>query len=171
MNWRVCYSDKTIIHTHSRISKQHIAIPSTRWAEIYIYIYMSALTCYKLRWKSRWTGDFKMQYNFSDKLIKVCSRNTFHKLIKINEETNSTYHFSWANPKKWIIVHTSDLFIIIRQVKVCMYSLNHDRSSGLTYISKYALLYELFFLWSTNCVLLSDDNSLIPRCLWLLSFV
>ena len=27
------------------------------------------------------------------------------------------------------------------------------------------------FLWFTNCVLLSDDNSLIPGCLWLLVFV
>ena len=26
-------------------------------------------------------------------------------------------------------------------------------------------------LWFTNCVLLSDDNSLIPGCLWLLTFV
>ena len=27
------------------------------------------------------------------------------------------------------------------------------------------------FLWFTNCVLLSDDNSLIPGCLWILVFV
>ena len=27
------------------------------------------------------------------------------------------------------------------------------------------------FLWFTNCVLLSDDNSLIPGCLWLLAFI
>ena len=32
-------------------------------------------------------------------------------------------------------------------------------------------LYEFCFLWFTNCVLLSDDNSLIPGCLWLLAFV
>ena len=31
----------------------------------------------------------------------------------------------------------------------------------------YALLYEFCFLWFTNCVLLSDGNSLIPGCLWL----
>ena len=35
----------------------------------------------------------------------------------------------------------------------------------------YALLYEYCFLCFTNCVLLSDDNSLIPGCLWLLAFV
>ena len=34
----------------------------------------------------------------------------------------------------------------------------------------YALLYEFCFLWFTNCVLLSDDNSLIPGSLWLLAF-
>ena len=28
-----------------------------------------------------------------------------------------------------------------------------------------------WFLWFTNCVLLSDDNSLIPGCLWLLAFI
>ena len=35
----------------------------------------------------------------------------------------------------------------------------------------YALLYEFCFLWFTNCVLLSDDISLLPGCLWLLAFV
>ena len=39
------------------------------------------------------------------------------------------------------------------------------------YIYIYALLYEFCFLWFTNCVLLSDDNSSIPGCLWLLVFV
>ena len=46
-----------------------------------------------------------------------------------------------------------------------------SRSSVLIYIDIYALLYEFCFLWFTNCVLLSDDNSLIPGCLWLLAFV
>ena len=32
-------------------------------------------------------------------------------------------------------------------------------------------IHKLCFLWFTNCVLLSDDNSLIPGCLWLLAFV
>ena len=39
------------------------------------------------------------------------------------------------------------------------------------YIYIYALLYEFYFLWFNNFVLLSDDNSLIPGCLWLLAFV
>ena len=39
------------------------------------------------------------------------------------------------------------------------------------YIYIYALLYEFCFLWFTNCILLSDDNSLIPGCVWLLAFV
>ena len=39
------------------------------------------------------------------------------------------------------------------------------------YICMYALLYEFCFLWFTNCVLLSDDNSFIPGCLWLLAFL
>ena len=45
-----------------------------------------------------------------------------------------------------------------------------SRSSVLIYIHIYALLYELCFLWFTNCVLFSDDNSLIPGWLWLLTF-
>ena len=47
------------------------------------------------------------------------------------------------------------------------------RSSVLIniYMHIYALLYEFCFLWFTNCVLLFDDNSLIPGCLWLLAFV
>ena len=32
-------------------------------------------------------------------------------------------------------------------------------------------LYEFCFRWFTNCVLLSDDKSLIPGSLWLLAFV
>ena len=39
------------------------------------------------------------------------------------------------------------------------------------YIYIYALLYEFCFLWFTNFILLSDDNSLIPGCLWLFAFV
>ena len=39
------------------------------------------------------------------------------------------------------------------------------------YIYIYALLYEFCCLWLTSCVLLSDDNSVIPGCLWLLAFV
>ena len=42
------------------------------------------------------------------------------------------------------------------------------------YIYIYAIsifLYEFCFLWFTNCVLLSDDNSLIPGCVWLWAFV
>ena len=35
----------------------------------------------------------------------------------------------------------------------------------------YMLFYMNCFLWFTNRVLLSDDNSLIPGCLWLLAFV
>ena len=39
------------------------------------------------------------------------------------------------------------------------------------YIYIYDLLYEFCFLWFSNCVLLSDDNSLIPGCFWLLALV
>ena len=47
-----------------------------------------------------------------------------------------------------------------------------SRSSVLMdiYMYIYALLYEFCFLWFTNCVLLSDDNNLIPGCLWRLTF-
>ena len=47
-----------------------------------------------------------------------------------------------------------------------------SRSSVLIYMYIYMhFLYEFCFLWFTNCILLSDDNSLIPGCLWLLAFV
>ena len=36
---------------------------------------------------------------------------------------------------------------------------------------QFLYFYEFCFLWFTNCVLLSDDNSIIPGCLWLLAFV
>ena len=42
------------------------------------------------------------------------------------------------------------------------------------YVYIYIYLYMLFYMnsvFSLNCVLLSDDNSLIPGCLWLLAFV
>ena len=39
------------------------------------------------------------------------------------------------------------------------------------YIYIYALLYEFCFLWFTNCVLLSNDNSITSECVWLLAFV
>ena len=39
------------------------------------------------------------------------------------------------------------------------------------YIYIYALLYEFCFLWFTSYVLVTDDNSSITGCLWLLAFV
>ena len=39
------------------------------------------------------------------------------------------------------------------------------------YIYIEAILYEFCFIWFINCVLLFDDNCLIPGCLWLLAFV
>ena len=45
-----------------------------------------------------------------------------------------------------------------------------SRSSVLIYIYICSSRWVLFF-WFTNCVLLSEDNSLIPGCLWLLAFV
>ena len=58
-------------------------------------------------------------------------------------------------------------------VRWCVSSWLPSRSSVLINIYRYIydLLYEFCFLWFTNCVLLSDDNSLIPGCLWLLAFV
>ena len=50
----------------------------------------------------------------------------------------------------------------------------HDlcsRPEGPCYFIYMHFLYEFCFLWFTNCVLLSDDNSLIPGFLWLLAFV
>ena len=38
-------------------------------------------------------------------------------------------------------------------------------------VSIYIYIYMQVLYWFTNCVLLSDDNSLIPGCLWLLEFV
>ena len=39
------------------------------------------------------------------------------------------------------------------------------------YMQYMQFLYEFYFLWFTDCVLLFDDNSLIPGCLRLLAFV
>ena len=49
----------------------------------------------------------------------------------------------------------------------------HLLGGSLEYIIQwlYIYIYEFCFLWLTDCVLLSDDNSLIPGCLWLLAFV
>ena len=62
-------------------------------------------------------------------------------------------------PVGWIMCFLLMTFVPVQ--KLCIY----------IYIYIYALLYEFCFLWFTNCVLLSDDNSLIPGCLWLLAFV
>ena len=58
-----------------------------------------------------------------------------------------------------------------------------SRNSMLIYIYKFIFIFILYivciyiciaylsFLWFTNCFMVSDDNSLIPGCLWLLTFV
>ena len=45
---------------------------------------------------------------------------------------------SWPNPKQWIIVHTSDLMMIIRQ---SVYSLDHYRRNGQTENTQPHILY------------------------------
>ena len=62
-------------------------------------------------------------------------------------------------PVGWIM-----WFLLMTSVPVQKFCVN-------LYIYICAFLYEFCFLWFTNCVLLSDDNSLIPGVLWLLTFV
>ena len=64
-------------------------------------------------------------------------------------------------PVGWMMCFLLVTFVPVQKLCVNIY----------IYIHIYILLYELCFLWLTNCVLLSDDNRLIPGCLWLLAFV
>ena len=63
----------------------------------------------------------------------------------------------------WMLCFLLMTFVPVQNLRVNIYI--------YIYIYIYALLYEFCFLWFTNCVLLSDDNSLIPGCLWLLAFL
>ena len=49
----------------------------------------------------RWTGKILVWYILS--MSKNTKRHTAHTIV------------SWPNPKQWVIVHTSDLMMIIRQ--------------------------------------------------------
>ena len=64
---------------------------------------------------------------------------------------------SWCVSSWWPLFPSGSSVLINKYIHICMYI--------------YAYLYEFCFLWFTNCVLLSDDYSLIPGCLWLLTFV
>ena len=88
---------------------------------------------------------------------------------KMERQTAHTI-FHELTLRKLIIVHTSDLLIIIRQ-SMYVFSQSWQKLCVNIYIYIHALLYEFCFLWFTNCVLLSDDNTLIPVGLWLLAFV
>ena len=62
-------------------------------------------------------------------------------------------------PVGWMMCFPLMTFVPVQKLCVNIYI--------YIYIYLYALPYEFCFLWFTNYVLLSDDNSLIPGCLWL----
>ena len=66
-------------------------------------------------------------------------------------------------PVGWMMCLLLMTFVLVQKLCVNIYI--------YIYIFIHALPYEFCFLWFTNCVLLSDDDSLIPGCLWLLAFV
>ena len=70
-------------------------------------------------------------------------------------------------PVGWMMCFLLMTFVPVQELCVNIYIYIYV----YIHICIYALLYEFCFLWFTNCVLLSDDNSLIPGCLWLLVFV
>ena len=67
-----------------------------------------------------------------------------------------------------MFVHVHNL--TVTRFLLLIWPLFPSRSSVLINIYICSSIWVLF-LWFTNCVLLSDDNSLIPGCLWLLAFV
>ena len=62
----------------------------------------------------------------------ACATHNFTYLVRGPSNKNIERHtahtiVSWPNPKQWVIVHTSDLMMIIRQ---SIYSLNHYKGDG-----------------------------------------
>ena len=68
-------------------------------------------------------------------------------------------------PVGWMICFLLMTFVPVQKLCVYIYAYIYIYNAGSIF------LYEFCFLWFTNCVLLSDDNSFIPGCLWLLAFV
>ena len=70
-------------------------------------------------WLDKWTNHVYICITelifMIDGLGKNIERHTAHTIV------------SWPNTKQWVIVHTFDLMMIIRQ---CIYSLNHHKGSG-----------------------------------------
>ena len=64
-------------------------------------------------------------------------------------------------PGGWMMCFLLVTFVPVQKLCVNIY----------IYYAISIFLYEFCFLWFTNCVLLSDDNSLIPGSLWLLALV
>ena len=74
-----------------------------------------------LSWTSWWINNPLLVIRNATTLMwrhcKNTERHTAHTIV------------SWPNPKQWVIVHTSDLMMIIRQ---SIYSLNHHKGDGQT---------------------------------------
>ena len=90
------------------------------------------------------------------------------EIFKLNDKKSSSpSHWQQVEqqapkPVGWMMCFLLMTFVPVQKLCVNIY----------IYIYIYMhFLYELCFLWFTNCVLLTDDNSLIPGCLWLLAFV
>ena len=77
--------------------------------------------------------------------------------IKSLHARGSTYNYL---SQEWSIL--SDFHIVPKGQKLCV---------NIYIYAISIFLYEFCFLWFTNCVLFSDDNSLIPGYLWLLAFI
>ena len=98
--------------------------------------------------------DWHMIYGLEQEGVSLIAPMTLaHPLHPIDNRSRNRRRYRWCVSSWW------PLFLSRSSVLIYIY----------TYI--YALRYEFCFLWFTNCVLLSDDNSLIPGCLCLLAFV
>ena len=93
--------------------------------------------------------------------VQFLAKCHYLKILQLFLICNFDFVLFWQAPKPvgWMMCFLLMIFVPVQ--KLCVYN----------YIYIYALLYEFCFFGFTNCVMLSDDNSLITGCLWILAFV
>ena len=152
------YQQKTCVLRYSN--------PSDMWLAI-------CRDCYKLAYEvlRRWKKSVSLYrgFNFSSYFWTRSGGWEFDTCSSHGAGTSSPSHWQQVEEQAPKPVGCMMCFLLMTFVPVQKLCVNIYIYIETIYI--YALLYEFCFVWFTNCVLLSDDNSLIPGCVWLLTFV
>ena len=120
-------------HTHTHLHTQ-----------TYIYIYMIYVCVCAIDRLINWSGIFSFHLVKSSQPFvrgnQQCLYDHFNKDKKNIERHTADTIVSWPYPKQWVIVHTSDLMMVIRQSINILSIITRDMGKLKTYSPTYCIM-------------------------------